>query len=419
MIAGWTAPTTAVSAVTQLDLRSLAETPCAARLSRPVPGEDRHHRARPPAPARSAGCAGQPSRARVALATINAAAARPSRFQSPVTTPIERDISKPGHHPDGARHQNRGRRYGRSDHQQCAGNAGEQHHPQRQARLTLGVRGSQPTLDDEGVEQLGDVDADGERQRQKTLRVDGRDTRVDGDEHRRKDIQCEAGDDLNGGVQMLAVRCGRIGCGGGQSSRRAESVCVTTLAILARKISGENCSACCRIFAGSNVSAVEGSERLREVADHLAHRRSPLTKVPVTPSTTLSSAPPTPRAITGVPHAMASTGVMPKSSSPGMTIALARRYRLRNSSSDTRPRNVMSAPAASFLHLAASRPSPATTSSHAGLDRGSDGDVGTLVPHQPPRQQEVVLTWLSRRAVCRSRRSQEGERPANHGSSCS
>lgn len=43
---------------------------------------------------------------------------------------------------------------------------------------------------------------------------------------------------------------------------------------------------------------------------------------PVTPSTTVSRAPPLPYAITGLPHACTSTGTMPKSSSPGNIRAL-------------------------------------------------------------------------------------------------
>jgi hypothetical protein len=38
---------------------------------------------------------------------------------------------------------------------------------------------------------------------------------------------------------------------------------------------------------------------------------------PVTPSTTVSRAPPAAKAITGRPAAMASTGAIPKSSTPG------------------------------------------------------------------------------------------------------
>ena len=40
---------------------------------------------------------------------------------------------------------------------------------------------------------------------------------------------------------------------------------------------------------------------------------------------TVSAAPPRPKAITGVPHACASTGTMPKSSSPGNSSARQRR----------------------------------------------------------------------------------------------
>ena len=51
------------------------------------------------------------------------------------------------------------------------------------------------------------------------------------------------------------------------------------------------------------------------------------TSTPVVPGTTVSSAPPRPKATTGVPHAWASTGTIPKSSSAGKTTTSAGRYR--------------------------------------------------------------------------------------------
>jgi len=61
---------------------------------------------------------------------------------------------------------------------------------------------------------------------------------------------------------------------------------------------------------------------------------------------TVSNAPPRPRAITGLPLANASTGVRPKSSSPGSTNARHRAYSPRRSSSFTCLQGDVSAAAA-------------------------------------------------------------------------
>ena len=75
-----------------------------------------------------------------------------------------------------------------------------------------------------------------------------------------------------------------------------------------------NDSAWRRMAARSNVR-VEQSR----IAAANASTVASLTRMPVTPSTTLSSAPPSASATTGRPQACASTGTMPKSSTPGMS----------------------------------------------------------------------------------------------------
>ena len=57
------------------------------------------------------------------------------------------------------------------------------------------------------------------------------------------------------------------------------------------------------------------------------------------PDTTVSIAPPRAYATTGRPHACASSGTIPKSSSPGRITTAAPRYSSRKSSSLRRPRN--------------------------------------------------------------------------------
>ncbi|SKU09712.1 Uncharacterised protein [Mycobacteroides abscessus subsp. abscessus] len=74
----------------------------------------------------------------------------------------------------------------------------------------------------------------------------------------------------------------------------------------------------------------------------------------------MSRAPPSPSARTGVPHAIASTGTMPKSSTPGISRARHRRYMSRSTSSEAAPRNVVSGPAMSS-RCSRNRPSPNTT----------------------------------------------------------
>ena len=100
------------------------------------------------------------------------------------------------------------------------------------------------------------------------------------------------------------------------------------------------------------------------------------TSTPVSPATTVSSAPPRPSATTGRPQACASSGTMPKSSSPGSSTTAARGGRAsRISSSDSRPRN-------------------STSPSGATLERGALGAVADDLqrhagqrgrPRWPPR----------------------------------
>src|SRR4029079_7466529 len=73
-----------------------------------------------------------------------------------------------------------------------------------------------------------------------------------------------------------------------------------------------NVSACARAIAGS-----KGSVCTARRASAKASGRSSRTSTPVTRSSTVSLTPPRPRATTGRPQAWASTGTIPKSSSPG------------------------------------------------------------------------------------------------------
>src|SRR5262245_52872124 len=79
-------------------------------------------------------------------------------------------------------------------------------------------------------------------------------------------------------------------------------------------------SACARIAAESHEVCVA-----RAIASANAGADPSSTRMPVVPGTTVSTAPPRPRATTGVPHACASTGTMPKSSSPGSSVTAAPR----------------------------------------------------------------------------------------------
>jgi hypothetical protein len=76
---------------------------------------------------------------------------------------------------------------------------------------------------------------------------------------------------------------------------------------------------------------------------------------------TVSQAPPRPNAMTGVPHACASTGAMPKSSSAAKTNARARCRWSRRTSIDCCPSTVTLGGAAARMR-ASSGPPPITTS---------------------------------------------------------
>ena len=66
---------------------------------------------------------------------------------------------------------------------------------------------------------------------------------------------------------------------------------------------------------GAGVEPAIAARRAIAVGERLGVGSS--TRTPVSPATTVSSAPPRPSATTGRPHACASSGTMPKSSSPG------------------------------------------------------------------------------------------------------
>src|SRR5262249_50123553 len=81
-----------------------------------------------------------------------------------------------------------------------------------------------------------------------------------------------------------------------------------------------NCSAWARMAVRS---------KRRSTASAIASANAPddssSTSSPVSPGLTVSTAPPRPSATTGRPHACASSGTMPKSSSPGRSVTAARR----------------------------------------------------------------------------------------------
>ena len=103
------------------------------------------------------------------------------------------------------------------------------------------------------------------------------------------------------------------------------------------------------------------------------------TSTPVTPSTTVSQAPPAPSATTGVPHACASTGTMPKSSIPGSSTRgaadTARGSPRRSASPGTRT----SGPGQRARAAPAPGPCPTIVERHADAPAGLDGDVEALV----------------------------------------
>ena len=70
--------------------------------------------------------------------------------------------------------------------------------------------------------------------------------------------------------------------------------------------------------SGTNLSSIDSNRSIAAASASSVWRWK---KVPLTPSTTVSSAPPEPKAMTGRPEAIASSGTMPKSSSPGNSSA--------------------------------------------------------------------------------------------------
>jgi hypothetical protein len=104
---------------------------------------------------------------------------------------------------------------------------------------------------------------------------------------------------------------------------------LSTASIRPANTSSENLAPAARQAAGSGGS----SRRARAIAAGVASR----TSLPVSPSRTMSSAPPRRGATTGVPHACASAMTIPNSSTDGQTSACAQRYSSRSSSSSTQP----------------------------------------------------------------------------------
>ncbi len=101
--------------------------------------------------------------------------------------------------------------------------------------------------------------------------------------------------------------------------------------------------------------AVESLERLLEPGRRLLVERQP-----VTPSRTLSPTPPRASATTGLPAAIASTGAIPKSSSPGTTYAWQRAKRSVSSARGSEPVSLTVRPA-SDSSRSRSGPSPTIT----------------------------------------------------------
>ena len=111
---------------------------------------------------------------------------------------------------------------------------------------------------------------------------------------------------------------------------------------------------------------------------------------PVSPSFTVSSAPPRARAIVGHPHACASTGTRPKSSSPGMITAAARRYSSRISSArhPAQKRHPGSGLLLESLSLGA-----VSDDAERGADLLTCGDrqIDSLIGHERRHNEEMTL----------------------------
>src|SRR5262249_9766804 len=105
--------------------------------------------------------------------------------------------------------------------------------------------------------------------------------------------------------------------------------------------------------------------------------------------------------MTGVPHACASTGAMPKSSSAAKTKALANCMWRRSRSAETWPRNVMFG-AAFALEARASRPPPPHRRPPIRHRRERlDDQVDPLVRHHSRSGQVIVLALGAERKLIR------------------
>ena len=106
-------------------------------------------------------------------------------------------------------------------------------------------------------------------------------------------------------------------------------------------------------------------------------------------SRTVSRTPPRPKAITGVPHACASIGQMPKSSSAAKTNARAPRSSSRMRSRETWPANSTFGPAAARCARAPD-PSPTMTSWRSGQARETPRRSRRCACRAPARRGDVV-----------------------------
>ena len=106
------------------------------------------------------------------------------------------------------------------------------------------------------------------------------------------------------------------------------------------------------------------------------------TSTPVSPSLTVSSAPPRPSATTGRPQACASSGTMPKSSSPGSSTAARAPIQLADVFVGDAGRGTRRRPPAMPLERARARGRRRRSSAARRPAAGVDGDVDALVGHQ-------------------------------------
>ena len=136
-------------------------------------------------------------------------------------------------------------------------------------------------------------------------------------------------------------------------------------------------------WSSRRVSRPSGQRFRRGVVDEHACRSV---------GTTVSSAPPRPSATTGRPQAWASTGTMPKSSSPGSTTAAAPRYNSRTSSSATRPATARQRRRCPRRQPGSFRPVTHNLQGYAGEAGRLNGDIDALVRDEG-RNHEGVGAW--------------------------